>query len=70
MQKTLNNDLGYQLIAGGAPMRAISPNGVGSIAGAQPVVSLIRFRGHLPKGGYDVQNGIKQSQSTSTTTVL
>ena len=23
-------------------------------------MGLIRFRGHFPKGGYDVQNGIKQ----------
>ena len=33
-------------------------------------VRLIRFGGHLPKGGYDVQNGIKQNGTTSTTTVL
>ena len=32
-------------------------------------VSLIRFGGHLPKGGYDVQNGITQSRETSATTV-
>ena len=32
-------------------------------------VRLIRFRGHLPKGGYDGQNGIKQARTTGTTTV-
>ena len=32
-------------------------------------LSLIRSRGHLPKGGYDVQNGIKQSRTTGATTV-
>jgi hypothetical protein len=32
-------------------------------------VGLIRFGGHLPKGGYDVQNGIKQSRTTRATTV-
>ena len=24
------------------------------------ILGLIRFRGHFPKGGYDVQNGIKE----------
>jgi hypothetical protein len=33
-------------------------------------LSLIRSRGHLPKGGYDVQNGITHSRTTSATTVL
>ncbi len=32
-------------------------------------VSLIRFRGHNPKGGYDVQKGITQSGTTRVTTV-
>ena len=32
-------------------------------------VSLIRFGGHLPRGGYDGQNGIKQGGTTGTTTV-
>ncbi len=32
-------------------------------------VGLIRFRGHFPRGGYDVQNGIKQNGTTSATTV-
>jgi hypothetical protein len=32
-------------------------------------VSLIRFGGHFPKGGYDVQNGIKQDGQTCTATV-
>ena len=31
----------------------------------QAVRGLIRFRGHLPKGGYDVQNGIKAGRETS-----
>jgi hypothetical protein len=30
-------------------------------------LSLIRFRGHLPKGGYDVQNGIKTDTAGTTT---
>ena len=38
--------------------------------GRQPAMGLIRFRGHLPKGGYDVQNGIKQSSTPSATTIL
>ena len=33
-------------------------------------LSLIRFGGHLPRGGYDGQNGIKQGGTTGTTTVL
>ena len=33
-------------------------------------LSLIRFRGHLSKGEYDVQNGITQDWATSTATVL
>ncbi|MGH8547302.1 MAG: hypothetical protein ACRERU_01615, partial [Methylococcales bacterium] len=37
---------------------------------AKDALGLIRFRGHFPKGGYDVQNGIKQSRTTRTTTVL
>ena len=32
-------------------------------------LSLIRFGGHLPRGGYDGQNGIKQGGTTGTTTV-
>ena len=32
-------------------------------------LSLIRFRGHLPKGGYCGQNGIKQSGATGTPAV-
>jgi hypothetical protein len=32
-------------------------------------MGLIRFRGHFPKGGYDVQNGIKQSRKTGAATV-
>ena len=28
------------------------------------VVGLIRFGGHLPKGGYDAQQGIKQANKT------
>jgi hypothetical protein len=33
-------------------------------------LALIRFGGHLPKGGYDVQNGITQGRTTGTTAVL
>ena len=33
-------------------------------------LGLIRFGGHLPRGGYDGQNGIKQGGTTGTTTVL
>ena len=33
-------------------------------------VSLIRFRGHHPKGGYDGQNGIRQVGTTSPAAVL
>jgi hypothetical protein len=29
----------------------------------------MRFRGHFPKGGYDVQNGSKQHGTTRATTV-
>jgi hypothetical protein len=32
-------------------------------------VGLIRFRGHVPKGGYDVQNGINEGRETGATTV-
>ena len=32
-------------------------------------VSLIRFRGHFPKGGYDVQNGIKEDGPAATAAV-
>ena len=32
-------------------------------------LSLIRFGGHRPRGGYDGQNGIKQGGTTGTTTV-
>ena len=32
-------------------------------------MSLIRFRGHVPKGGYDVQNGIKEDRQTGAATV-
>ena len=32
-------------------------------------VGLIRFRGHFPKGGYDVQNGIKEDGATTTAAV-
>jgi len=32
-------------------------------------MSLIRFGGHLPKGGYDVQNGITQRGETRAATV-
>ena len=32
-------------------------------------MGLIRFGGHAPKGGYDVQNGIKQSRKTRAPTV-
>ena len=27
-------------------------------------LGLIRFRGHVPKGGYDVQNGINEGRET------
>jgi hypothetical protein len=40
----LNHDLGYQVIAGGAPMAAISPNRVRSVAGEHPV-------GHINRAG-------------------
>jgi hypothetical protein len=40
------------------------------LGAARDGVSLIRFRGHLPKGGYDGQNGIKESQQTRATTIL
>ena len=36
---------------------------------ACPCLSLIRSGGHLPKGGYDVQNGITQSGETRAATV-
>jgi HEAT repeat protein len=36
---------------------------------AARALSLIRFRGHLPKGGYDVQSGKDQDKPTRTTTV-
>lgn len=36
----------------------------------QANVSLTQFRGHLPRGGYDVQNGIKQWRPSATTAVL
>jgi hypothetical protein len=29
-------------------------------------MSLIRFRGHLPKGGYDVRHGIREAGATDT----
>jgi hypothetical protein len=32
-------------------------------------LTLIRFRGHFPKGGYDVQNGIKQDRTARTATI-
>ena len=32
-------------------------------------LGLIRFRGHVPKGGYDVQNGINEGRETGATTV-
>ena len=32
-------------------------------------VGLIRFRGHVPKGGDDVQNGINEGRETGATTV-
>ena len=32
-------------------------------------LSLIRSRGHLPRGGYDVQNGIKQHEAAGTAAV-
>ena len=35
----------------------------------EAIVSLPRFRGHLPKGGYDVRDGIKQGYSTRTPAV-
>ena len=34
-----------------------------------PLVALIRFRGHHPKGGYDGQNGIRQARATSAAAV-
>jgi hypothetical protein len=33
-------------------------------------LGLIRFRGHFPKGGYDVQNGIKQRRKTGAPSPL
>ena len=33
------------------------------------LLSLIQFGGHLPKGGYDGQNGITQSGETRAATV-
>ena len=42
---------------------------IGAIALPLPALSLIRFGGHLPRGGYDGQNGIKQGGTTGTTTV-
>jgi hypothetical protein len=32
-------------------------------------MSLIRFGGHLPKGGYDVQNGIKQGGTATAAAI-
>ena len=32
-------------------------------------LGLIRFGGHVPKGGYDVQNGINEGRETGATTV-
>ena len=33
------------------------------------IVSLIRFGGHFPKGGYDVQNGIKEDGTATAAAV-
>ena len=33
------------------------------------ILGLIRFRGHFPKGGYDVQNGITQGGTASAAAV-
>ena len=35
----------------------------------RPALGLIRFCGHVPKGGYDVQNGINEGRETGATTV-
>jgi hypothetical protein len=40
-----------------------------SLHGYEHALGLIRFRGHFPKGGYDVQNGIKQHGKTRATKV-
>ena len=39
-------------------------------AQAEVNLALIRFGGHLPRGGYDVQNGITQGTAPSPATVL
>lgn len=40
-----------------------------SSAAVELEVSLIRFGGHLPRGGYDVQNGIRPNDTTRATRV-
>ena len=44
-------------------------NGVGKSTILKCIVGLIRFCGHVPKGGYDVQNGINEGRETGATTV-
>ncbi|MBY0495492.1 MAG: hypothetical protein K2Y23_14875, partial [Cyanobacteria bacterium] len=46
-----------EIKAGRDPRR---PRPVQKSSNIAPKVALIRFRGHFPEGGYDVQNGIKQ----------
>ena len=43
--------------------------GAGAVMGSAASVRLIRSRGHLPKGGYDVRHGITQGYPTRTAAV-
>ena len=60
---TLDGLLGRRLATISATLDEIKQRSDGAGLG------LIRFRGHFPKGGYDVQNGIKHNGTTSATTV-
>lgn len=72
---TIYDDRNESMKMGVAPSRTRS-DGFGDIGyGVSPGVrhldlSLIRSRGHHPKGGYDGQNGIKQGGTTDTAAVL
>jgi UDP-N-acetylglucosamine 4,6-dehydratase len=52
------------------PFECIKTNINGAMNLVDACMSLIRSRGHFPKGGYDVQSGIKQGRPASPAAVL
>ena len=73
LEQRLDTRLGHRLNVQAEQLREIvktaAENYGGVLDGLKADLSLIRFRGHLPKGGYDGTHGIKQGRPASAAAV-